>query len=469
MFNTPPAHAARPSTVHQHRNRSWFTAAALALLTGSLGFSNPSVAGPTIETWQTSSGSRTLFVAAPALPMVDLELVCDAGSARDGDQGGLATLTNGLLFSGAAGLDADQIAAGFDDLGAQTGASVDRDMASVTLRSLSDPAYLTPALKLFSQVIGEPDFPESDFQRERDNLLLALKHEQQQPGAIASRAFYQSMYGTHPYAAMASGTQESVTALTQKQLRRFWNRHYTQSGCLITMVGALTTGQAKEISDQISAALPAGDSTNPPLPIPDFSFSKFTKPADSSKKTDNLVQISHPSQQTHVLIGQPAVSRGDEDFFSLYVGNHVLGGGGLVSRISQVIREDHGLAYSAYSYFAPMRTDGPLVMGLQTRNDQAEQAAQLLRGELDKFLAEGPTEDELTAAKQNLTGGFPLRIAGNGKIIGYLSMIGFYQLPLDYLDSWTEQVEAVTAESIRNAFNKRIDTDKLVEIRVGGE
>lgn len=414
----------------------------------------PLAAGPAIQQWQTSAGSKVLFVAAPALPMIDLQLVCDAGSARDGDQGGLAMMANELLFAGTDKLDADAIAAGFDNLGAKVGSSVGKDMAMVSLRSLSDADHLQPALTLFTSVVENASYPAEDFERERNNLLIGLEQEKQNPGALAQRAFSGALYGDHPYAGMASGTSQSVTKLTRDALVNFKQRFYTGANCLVVMVGDLLQPEAKTIAEQVTARLAKGPAA---APLPAIS----SNPADTQN-------ITHPSQQTHVLIGQPVVSRGDADYFPLFLGNHTLGGSGLLSRISQEIREKRGLAYSAYSYFSPSRQAGPFVMGLQTRNDQAEQAAGLLREELKKFIADGPDEEELLAAKQNLTGGFPLRIDGNSKIIGYLAVIGFYQLPLDYLDTWVERIDAISAAQIRDAFARRVDLDRLVEIRVGG-
>ena len=427
-----------------------FTAAWLTILL----LPTPLIAGPAIETWQTAGGSQVLFVAAPTLPMIDLQLVCDAGSARDGNLGGLAMMTNGLLFSGAGNLDADAIAAGFDDLGAQVGSSVDSDMAMLSLRSLSDENHLKPALDLFATVVSKAHFPATDFERERKNLLIGLQHEKQDPGALARRAFYGAAYGDHPYAAMASGTEQTVADLNREDLVTFKQKYYSAANCLVALVGDLKRNQAEAIADQLTDNL----TTNPAAaPLP-----------PTASNSADLQQIGHPSQQTHVLIGQPAVSRDDADYFPLFLGNHVLGGSGLLSRISQEIREKRGLAYSAYSYFSPQRRAGPFVMGLQTRNDQADQAAGLLREELQKFISAGPSSKELVAAKQNLTGGFPLRIDSNGKIIGYLAVIGFYDLPLDYLDTWVDRINAISAEQIRDAFARRVDLDRLVEIRVGG-
>ncbi len=146
----------------------------------------------------------------------------------------------------------------------------------------------------------------------------------------------------------------------------------------------------------------------------------------------------------------------------------MLGGSGLVSRISEEVREKRGLSYSAYSYFLPMARRGPFQLGLQTRNEQVEEALQVLRDTLVKFREEGPTQAELIAAKRNITGGFPLRIDSNRKVVEFIAMIGFYGLPLDYLDRFNERVEAVTVEQVREAFQRRVDPERMVTVVVGG-
>ncbi len=161
------------------------------------------------------------------------------------------------------------------------------------------------------------------------------------------------------------------------------------------------------------------------------------------------------------------MSRTDPDYYALYVGNHILGGSGLVSRVSDEIREQRGLAYSAYSYFMPMRVNGPFQMGLQTRNDQADQALTVLRETLQRFINEGPNADELQRAKDNIIGGFALRLDSNSKITENLAVMGFYGLPLDYLDRFIERVETVTLEHVRDAFQRRVHPERLIVVRVG--
>lgn len=409
---------------------------------------------PTIQHWQTDNGAQVYFVPAPDLPMVDIEVVFDAGSARDGDKPGLAMLTNGLLNEGAGGLSADLLAEKIDDLGAEIGNSVDNDMATVSLRSLTDSQLLQPALKILALQLAKPDFDEKSFERVRQQALVGLKYQQQSLATIAEKAFYSAVFGKHPYATLSEGTIESLIALTSDDIKKFYSRYYVANNAMVTIVGALELKKAKKIANMILGQIPVGEVASPLPPVADLSKAQ-------------RVHITHPSTQTHVLVGQPGVARGDPDYFALYVGNYMLGGSGLVSRLAEEVREKRGLSYSTYSYFFPRRVAGPFIASLETRNERTQEALQVLRNTIRDFTKKGPSEAQLTKAKKGITGSFPLRIKSNKDIIGYLSVIGFYRLPLDYLHKFNNNVEAVTLEMIKDAFQRRLHLDRMVTVTVG--
>ena len=177
--------------------------------------------------------------------------------------------------------------------------------------------------------------------------------------------------------------------------------------------------------------------------------------------------IAFDSAQAQVLFGQPGMTRADPDYFALTVGNYVLGGGGFVSRLTTEVREKRGLTYSVYSYFAPGIHAGAFTVGLQTRSDQAAAALQLARDVVARFVTEGPTEAELRAAKDNLVGGFALRIDTNRKLLDNVANIAAHRLPLDYLDSWTQQVEQVTVAQVRAAFERKLQPATMATVVLG--
>ena len=423
-----------------------------ALLTFSFGLAQ---AGPEIQNWQTNNGARVYYVPAPELPMVDIRIIFDGAGARD-EIPGVALMTNGLLEEGAGDMDADKIADAFAGIGAQFGASSHRDMSIVSLRSLTQTELLDEAIDTMTKVISQPNFPKDSLERERKRMLIALQGKKQSPGAIAKETFFTALYGDHPYANEATGTEESVKQIERAHLIKHHKRYYVGRNAIIAIVGAVDKKQAEELAETILGKLPAGE---PAKAIPEV----------NSLSKANLVKKEFPSSQTHLLVGQPAVKRGDPDFFPLYVGNHILGGSGLVSRLSEEIREKRGLSYSTYSFFSPMRQQGPFRMGLQTRNDQADKALKIIKQTLVEFMKEGPSEKELEAAKKNITGGFALNLDSNSKIIENIAMIGFYQLPLDYLDTYTDKIDAVTIDQIKAAFKRHVQPDKMVTVMVGGE
>lgn len=427
----------------------------LSIVFSLLLLTNGSVqASPTIETWRTSSGAEVFYVYAPELPMVDMQVVFDAGSSRDGKLLGIAALTNGLLDQGAAGMDADEVSKGFESLGAIFGTNAGYDSASVQLRSLTDEPLLLAALDNFKKVISTPEFPEDAIERLRAQTLIGLQAKKQNPSALARDAFMNAVYQSHPYAQPSLGTEKSVAAINRKDIESFYKQHYVSNNAMVAIVGAVNREKAERIAEDVLSRLEQGQRAK-------------TLASVNALEAANEVFIEHPSAQTHILVGQTGLKRGDPDYFPLYVGNHVLGGGGMVSRLFAEVREKRGLSYSAYSYFSPMRFEGPFIAGLQTKTEQVDEALSVLMENISRYIEIGPTEEELIASKKNITGGSPLRIDSNGKILNYVVAIGYYKLSLDYLETFNANVDAVTINQIKDAFKRRLIPDKLVTVRVG--
>ncbi len=407
-----------------------------------------------IQRWQTPQGAQVIFVESHEIPMLDVTVDFPAGSSYDpADKAGLAHLTQGMLDQGAGGLTDTEIAHRMADVGALLGGRFERDRAGVTLRTLSSARERQVAVDVMTRVLQAPTFAESIVVREKQRVLAALREAEAQPGDVAEKALYRAMYGKHPYAHPEPGEAASVTPLKAQDLRAFHRSHYTASSAVVAVMGDISRSEAEALALQLTAQLPKGE-VIAPLPLPQLT------PASDTR-------IVFPSAQSHVLIGGVGVARDDPDFFALYVGNYVLGGGGFDSRLLKEIRDMRGYAYSAYSYFLPMAVPGPFMLGLQTKNAQTDDALKLARETLRQFVAEGPSEEELTQAKSNLTGGFPLRIDSNKKILEYLSLIGFYKLPMDYLDTWVAKVNAVDVAAVKQAFARRVHPEQMATVVVG--
>ncbi len=412
----------------------------------------PAPATLPIERWQTANGAEVLFLPAPEIDMIDIRLLFDAGSARDGLQPGLAQMTNGMLAEGSQQHSADQIAAGFEAVGAQFSNGSHRDMAILSLRSLSHPAQLQPALNLFTEVLAQPRFASDDLERTRTQALTYLRYQEQQPGAQANKAFFQGLYGTHPYAHPSSGTVDSLSVLTPEDLKRFHRQYYVARNLTIALVGRLDPAEAKALAETISSALPEGQQ---PAPLP------AVAPPEALTQ-----QLTLPTEQTTVLVGTLGVDRQDPDYPALYLANHILGGNGFSSRLMQTLREERGLTYGASSGLTPMHSSGPFMISFKTRNDQVDQALSVLHQELERFAREGPTADELDHAKRNILGSYPLGIASNASLVAQLGVLGFYDLPSTELNDFLERISALDAAEVQTAI-ARILQQPLIEITAG--
>lgn len=427
-----------------------FFAVLLLILPGALH------AAVDIQHWQTPQGARVLFVESHALPILDVSVDFRAGSARDPvDKSGLARLTHALLDQGAAGLSDSEIAHRLADVGAVMAGNFDRDRAGVTLRTLSSAVEKAAALDTLAQVLQQPDFPLAVLHREKRRLIASIREAEADPGTVADKAFYRALYADHPYAHDEDGEPANLEKLTRSDLRTFYGSHYGAPNAVISLIGAITRAEAEAIAARLAAGLPAA-----------AAVAELPTPAPAVAST---VRLAHPSTQSHVLMGAVGMARNDPDFFPLFVGNYALGGGGFDSRLMREVRDKRGFAYSAYSYFLPMMQAGPFQLGLQTKLEQTDEAMDVARTTVQQFIANGPSEAELVQAKANLTGGFPLRIDSNKKILDYLAVIGFYQLPLDYLETWIDKVDAVDAAAVKQAFARRIDPERLVTVVVGAE
>ena len=366
-------------------------------------------AGPQIQHWVAPTGAKVYFVESRDLPILDVQIDFVAGGVRSpAEKSGVASLTAGLLEAGAVSLDEEQISARLVDLGARLSSSSDHDKASVTLRTLSSAEEKSGALALMRAVLSAPTFPEAVLAREKTRTIESLKEADTRPDAIAGKRFAAALYPGHPYGNVA--TPESVARIARDDLVAFHKTYYTARGTVVSIIGDVSKSEAEAIAVQLTEALPAGELA--------AALPGVTQPQRET------IKVAHPAAQSHIHIGLPAVTRTDPDYFALLVGNYTLGGGGFVSRLMKEVREKRGYAYSVYSYFAPRVLPGPFEIGLQTKREQAQDALKVVDDVLTKFLAEGPTAQELQRAPIRRTGrppppDVPIRHHGRSTAAGH--------------------------------------------------
>jgi zinc protease len=418
-----------------------------------------------IQHWTQASGAQIYFVPSPTLPMVDMRVDFDAGGRREpADKAGLASVTAGMTEKGVAAhgnepaLDENQLGEAWADLGADFEQGATSDRMSFSLRTLTYPDILPKAVALAARQLGEPSFPDDVWQRERLKLQASIREANTKPGTIAGKAFAAAVYGSHPYG--YDTTEESLSRISVADMRQFY-RYLEPCRAKVSIVGAVTREQADALAAQLLSRLPAAVAGKcEALPA---------VPEVAPLSAPVVKNIPFASAQAHVLMGQPGYKRSDPDHFPMLVGNYILGGSGLVSRLPIEVREKRGLSYSASSGFSPGLHAGAFEVSLQTRPDQADQALQVARDVVKRYVAEGPTEAELKAAKGFLIGGFPLLIDSNRKLLENVANIAWNNLPLDYLDTWTAHVQAVTAADVRAAFARKLQPERMVTVIVGAQ
>jgi zinc protease len=412
-----------------------------------------------ITAWTLPNGARVLFVESHAVPIVDVSVSLDAGARRDPlGQSGLAGMTCAMLSRGVAadaGQDAlteAQLSDAFADIAASADCSVEGDRAIVQLRTLSARAAREKAVALTARLLAQPRFPESLLDREKDRTMAGIRESDTRPGPVAHKAFMKALYGAHPYGQYP--TVASIRQIGRDEVRAFHRQHYVASHAVIAIVGDVSQQDAHAMAEALTTRLPPSEKALPALP-----------PVTRMKA--QTLRLSHPASQAHILMGMPAMARGDKDYFAISVGNYILGGGGFASRLMSEVREKRGMAYSVRSGFTPMQQAGPFQIGLQTHKAQADRAMQVVQQTLDDFLRKGPTPAELKAAKDHLLGSFALNIDTNSKMLATVSVIAYYGLPLDYLETWQAHVAKVNADDVRRAFRRKLDAKQMTVVVVG--
>lgn len=417
-----------------------------------------------IEKLDSYKGAQAYLVQTKALPMVDIEVGIDAGDRYDpSGKSGVADMVAGLMNYGARGdkglLTEAQIADEIADLGANIGLSVGGERAILRIRSLSRKDLRDRAVQLAAAMLSAPSYDPKIVEREKQRTITSLREAETKPEFVLERRFKKSVYGNYPLA--DSPSVQSVSSVNVNDLKQFHKQFYRGDRMIVSIVGDVDRAQAAEIVQTLLKQIP--QSGQPIAKLPDLQRSPIEALAQRE------IQIPFDSQQAHIAMGMTAVARNNPDYFPLLVGNYILGGGGFVSRLMSEVREKRGLAYSVFSYFAPGKENGIFQAGLQTKNDQAALALDVMSTTIAQFIADGPTPSELEAAKSNLINGYPLRIDNNRKLLDNVSSIVWNDLPLDTMDVWTKQVEAVTLEQVKASFQKYLAMDRMKIVVLGAK
>jgi zinc protease len=410
-----------------------------------------------ISKYVTKNGVEILYTKSENIPMIDIKITFDAGSNKDGELKGLSMLTHSLLDEGTSKMNSEAIASAFESTGAIFSTSVNKDKSSVSLRSLADKKYLEPSVKMLLKILSDSVFPKSEVILQKERTLSSISEDKSDPSEVSSNLFFKEIYGNYAYGFPSIGSEESIEKIKRKDIINFYKENINSSNASIAIVSSLSKKDIINLSEKISKSL----SFSSPKKNGLNNFQKNNKKKYIFKKFN--------SEQAHIYIGGQSIKRGSKNHLPLYVGNYIFGGSGFSARLMKELRVKRGLTYGVYSYIYPMKNIGPFVVGIETKAEQAQESVRLIHKMLKEFHANGPTDKELTHAKEAIINGFPLRIDSNQDILNYLSMINYYDLPINYLNTFTDKISKITKKDILRAFKEEIDVNNLITLVVGNE
>ena len=398
-------------------------------------------------------GIEAWLVEDHSNPIISLDMTFRGGAALDPvGKEGLANLVSGLIDEGAGDLDSQAFQGRLQDLSIGLSFSTGLDTFSGDLKTLTE--NRDTAFELLRLALNEARFDEEPIARIRSQILAGLARDSENPRVIVRRTLNKMLFPEHAYGRPVSGTTESVTGLTVKDLRRFTAERFARDVLVVGVVGDITAKDLARLLDETFLGLPA---TAAPVDLTD------TTPSGKG----GVVVVEKDLPQSVVVFGHEGIERADPDYYTAYVVNYILGGGGFSSRLYQEIREKRGLAYSVYTYLNPLDRAALVVGGVATQNERVSESLDLIRAEWRRMAEDGPSEEELRDAKIYLTGSFPLRFSSSGRISGMLIGMQLNHLGIDYLDRRNALIEAVTLDDARRVARRLYDADKLTVIVVG--
>lgn len=411
----------------------------------------PAAAVP-IQDVTSPGGIDAWLVEDDSIPFVALDIQFKGGASLDPDgKRGAINLMTALLEEGAGQRDATQYAQAVEDLGARISFSVSDDSLSVSFRALSETR--AEAGELLAQALTQPRFDDAAIERVRAQVQAVIRADATNPRSIAAQEMARLAWGDHPYGSSLNGTATSVAALTRQDLVAAKNRVLARDRVVVGAAGDIGPDELGILLDRILGGLPA--EATAPLP----------EPAELQLE-GGLTVLDWDSPQTIVAFAGPGIAINDPDYFAAFVANHILGGGGFSSRLMEEIREKRGLTYGVGTGLASGIYGQSWQGSMAGSNATVAEAVALIRQEWAR-MAEGVSEAELTNAKTYLTGEYPLRFDGNGRIASILSGMQLVGLPIDYIDTRNEKVEAVTAEDVARVATDLLDPARLSFVLVG--
>lgn len=426
--------------------------AGLTFFAGLCVLAVPAMAEIEIQEVISPKGHTAWMVEDHSIPFVALEIAFRGGTSLDSaEKGGATYLMAGLLEEGSGDLPAQEYARVLESLAASFAYDVDRDSLSISARFLSENS--DEAVELLRQTLTDPRFDQDALDRVRAQVLAGLRSDAKDPNDIAGRVLAEQAFGNDPYGRAEKGNIETVSALTRQDMFDAHEAALATDRVFVSAVGDITAEQLGEILDEVLEGLPE---TGGDLPGP-----------VSVGLTGGITIVDYDTPQSVALFGHAGIERDDPRFFAAFTMNQILGGGSFESRLMTEVREKRGLTYGAYAYLVP-RDRAALYMGsFASANSKMAEAVEVTKGEWQRMAIEGVTSQELQDAKTYLTGAYPLRFDGNGRIASILVGMQLDGLPMDYVLTRNDNIEAITLDEINNVASEILQPDNLRFVVVG--
>ncbi len=412
----------------------------------------PASAATKIQHLISPGGIEAWFVQDATVPLIAMEYAFGGGASQDpADKPGVANMVASLIDEGSGDLDSKTFHERLDRRAIELSFNATRDYFRGSLRMLKD--NKDEAFGLLHLALTSPHFDDSDVERIRSQIVSGLRRDTTNPNALAGRKFLEIAYPNHPYGRQSSGTLESVPTIMVADMKDYVRRVIAKDTLKIAVVGDVDPATLGKLLDQTFGSLPAKASLTP---VPDV---EATNPPQRA-----FVPLDVP--QTVITFGGPGIMRHDPNFMAAYVVNHIIGGGGLSSRLYHEVREKRGLAYSVYESLLWMEHSALFIGNTGTRADRAGESMDAIEREIRRLAEEGPTQQELDEAKSYLKGSQMLQLDTSSKLASGLLQYQLDRMPIDYLEKRNAIIDAVTLDDARK-IARRIWGQGLISVVVG--
>lgn len=427
------------------------TVVASVAMLASIFLSRPAEA-MNIQTIKSPGGITAWLVEEHSVPLIALRFGFDGGNSQDPvGKDGLANFITAMMDEGAGDLTSSEFQERMEDIAMRMSYDDSKDALYGSFETLS--VNRDKAVELLKLAVQKPRFDTDAVERIRQQLLANLAYGDKDPNKVAGREWYTMAFAGHPYARPSNGTVDTVSKITSEDLAAFHKRTFAKNNLKVVVVGDIDAAALGKMLDDVFGGLPENAELTPVAK---------TQPIAAQQK---IVEMNVP--QSVAVFGLGAMARKDPDFMAGFVVNHILGGGGFSAKLMEEVREKRGLAYSVYTYLQPFQHTSILAGSVATKNESMAESLAIIRAELKKMADNGPTQDDLTSAKDYLIGSYALRFDTNSKIASQLLGLQMEGFGIDYVDQRNKIIEAITMDDVKRVAKRLLKADELIVTVVG--